>query len=93
MHHTLSGFRVLDQRFQSRGVLTAQNISKIDAFARITGGGFSRGLDEAIGNAAHGRHYYDAPIPPGGLSNDLRRTRHARGVANGRAAKFHYLQR
>jgi hypothetical protein len=60
-------------------------------FRRITTGGFSRGFNQAIGDAAHGRYHHDAGILPGGFGHDLCSASNTRRVADGRAAKFHYL--
>jgi hypothetical protein len=61
------------------------------SFGRITGGGFSGGFNEAIGDAAHGRYHHDAGIFSGGFGHDLCGASNTRRVTDGRAAKFHYL--
>ena len=88
----ISRFGIVNQDSQRFEVLFAEGIQKFGGPLTIAGLAACGGFNQAIGDAAHGRHDYDQRAYARGFGDNFSDACDARSVAHRCAAKFHDLQ-
>jgi len=89
--HAGSGVLVWHEPREGVRMLFAKSVSQGFAGFAITAAGLVRGIDQAVGDAAHGGNDGDHGKFARSVGDDLRGTPDAGGVADGGTAKLHDL--
>jgi hypothetical protein len=81
-----------DKAVQGLRVLLSQTVQNGRALVFLARSRSLRRFDQTVRHSAHRGNDSNAWTRPGSLRDDLRRPRQARGIPQGRSAKFHDLQ-